>query len=148
MSTPQHSHVHDGHVHDGHVHGHDHGHTQDHSHPHPAGESYAARPHPEFVVLDLGEGVGALIIHADPAMHGVEVEISATGDDARRQHKEVLERRAGDHAAFTAVFDGLQEGSYTLWVDGVARAREVSIGGGAIAELDWTGDGRDPAAAA
>ncbi|HVC84872.1 MAG TPA: hypothetical protein VNC12_06435, partial [Solirubrobacteraceae bacterium] len=93
MSSTQHSHVHKG---NGHVHDHDRGHTPDHSHP--AGESYAARPHPEFVVLDLGEGVGALIIHADPAMHGVEVEISATGEDDRRQHKEVLERRAGDHA--------------------------------------------------
>ena len=60
----------------------------------------------------------------------------------------MLERRAGDRAAFTAVFDGLEAGSYTLWVDDVARARDVTIDGGAIAELDWTGQGRDPAQAA
>ena len=108
----------------------------------PRSESYAARAHPEFVVLDLGEDVGALIVRADPGMHGVEVEISPTGEDDRRQHKEVLERRAGGRPAFTAVFDGLEAGSYTLWVDGVARARGVAIEGGAIAQLDWTGQGR------
>jgi hypothetical protein len=98
---------------------------------------YADRPHPEFVVLDVGEDVGALIVHADSSLHGVEVEISATGDDGRRSHKEVLERRLGDRPAFTAVFDGLHAGRYTLWVDDEARARDVAIDGGAIAELDW-----------
>jgi hypothetical protein len=98
---------------------------------------YADRPHPEFVVLDIGDGVGALIVHADPRLHGVEVEISPAGDDGRRSHKEVLERRLGDRPAFTAVFDGLPAGRYTLWVDDEARARNVSIDDGAIAELDW-----------
>jgi hypothetical protein len=139
---------HHGHDHGAHDHDHDHGpHDHGHDHPH-VHENYAARSHPEFVVLDLGDGVGALIVHADAAMHGVEVEISPTGHDERRQHKEVLERRAGDRAAFTAVFDALDAGSYTLWVDDVARARDVTIGDGAIAELDWTGQGREPSPAA
>ena len=135
------------HEHHDQAHPHDHGRPGVHDHDH-VNESYAVRPHPEFVVLDLGDGIGALIVHADPALHGVEVEISPTGHDERRQHKEVLERRAGDRAAFTAVFDALDAGSYTLWVDDIARARDVPIDGGAIAELDWTGNGSDPAAAA
>jgi hypothetical protein len=103
---------------------------------------YAARPHPEYVVLDLGAGMGALIIHADPGMHGVEIEISPAADDAARQHKEVLERSIGGRPAFTAVFDRIPEGSYTLWVEDAARAREVSVVGGEVAELDWRGASR------
>ena len=37
---------------------------------------YSARRHPEFVVLEIGDGIGALIIHADAEMHGAEIEIS------------------------------------------------------------------------
>jgi hypothetical protein len=102
-----------------------------------AHEHYSARPHPEFVVLELGDDVGALIVHTDPAMHGAEVEISRVGEDEHRAHKEVLERRAGERPAYTAVFDHLAAGGYTLWVGGVARARDVEVTGGRIAELDW-----------
>jgi hypothetical protein len=109
-----------------------------HSHAHAhAVEDYAARRHPEFVVLELGEDLGALIVHTDSAMHGVEVEISPDGDPGPRSHKQVLERSIGGHAAFTAVFDGLGAGTYTLWAHGKARARGVVIEGGVIAELDW-----------
>ena len=43
-----------------------------HEHAHHAHEPYAARAHPEFVVLDIGQDVGALIIHADRGMHDRE----------------------------------------------------------------------------
>ena len=107
----------------------------------PGGEVYAARPHPEYVAIDIGEGFGALIVHTRHALHGVEVEISPADDDEDRQHKEVLERRIDGRAAFTAVFDNLAEGRYTLWVDDIARARGVAIRGGEIVELDWTAQG-------
>jgi hypothetical protein len=102
-----------------------------------AHEHYSARKHPEFVVLEIGDGFGALIVHTDPHMHGVEVEISPAGDDARRSHKEVLERAAGGDPAYTAVFDQLIAGRYTLWTAGVARARGVVVQDGSIAQLDW-----------
>jgi hypothetical protein len=102
-------------------------------------ENYAARPHPEYVVLDIGGGLGALIVYADAAMHGSEVEISPADDDSDRSHKDVLERGKGGRTAFTAVFDRLPAGAYTLWTDGVARARGVQISAGSVAELDWTG---------
>lgn len=100
-------------------------------------EHYAARPHPEFVVLEIGPGVGALIVHTDAAMHGVEIEISPTGDDSRRSHKQVLERSLGGRSAFTAVFDQLSAGGYTLWTDGVARVRDVQVTGAEISLLRW-----------
>jgi len=102
-------------------------------------ENYAARPHPEYVVLDIGDDLGALIVYTDDAMHGTEVEISPAGDDSSRSHKDVLARGEGDRVAFTAVFDRLPEGVYTLWTEGVARARGVQVSAGTVAELDWAG---------
>jgi len=114
------------------------------THTHAVGEHYSARAHPEPVVLDIGEDVGALILHTHAAMHGVEVEISATGQDGRRTHKDVLEREIGGRPAYTAVFDKLHEGTYTLWVDNIARARDVAITGAAVVELDWSGGASPP----
>jgi hypothetical protein len=101
-------------------------------------ENYAARPHPEYVVLDIGEHLGALIVYTDAALHGTEIEISPAGEDANRSHKDVLERGVSARPAFTAVFDKLPEGTYTLWSGGVPRARGVQVTAGSVAELDWT----------
>jgi hypothetical protein len=102
-------------------------------------ENYSARPHPEYVVLDIGGDLGALIVYTDAAMHGSEVEISPAADDSSRSHKDVLARGEGGKVAFTAVFDRLPEGLYTLWTEGVARARGVEVSAGTVAELDWVG---------
>jgi len=112
-----------------------------HAHPH---ENYSARKHPEFVVLDIGDKLGALIVHTDPDMHGVEVEISPSNDDRDRSHKDVLERTADGRPAFTAVFDALPAGTYTLWCADEARARGIEIRGGAIAEVDWRNAAEPP----
>jgi hypothetical protein len=114
-------------------------HASAHSHSGNAhGHDYAARRHPEQVVLDIGGKVGALIVHTQAGMHGVEIEISPSGDDGQRTHKQVLEREIGGRPAFTAVFDELDQGSYTLWVDDAPRARDVVVSGGTITELDWS----------
>ena len=54
-------------------------------------ENYSDRPHPEYVVLDIGEHYGALIVYTDPDRHGTEVEISPQGGDDNRSHKDVLD---------------------------------------------------------
>jgi len=109
-------------------------------------ENYAARAHPEYVVLDIGDRFGALIVYTDAELHGMEVEISPAGDDSDRSHKDVLERGIGAGVAFTAVFDRLPEGEYTLWTQGHARARRVRVSGGGVAELDWRTAGQASAA--
>ena len=101
------------------------------------GENHSARAHPEHVVLEIGGELGALVVYTDPELHGREIEISRRGDDDRRSHKDVLERSRGGGPAFAAVFDRIEEGTYTLWVDGAARARDVAIQGGSVTELDW-----------
>jgi len=126
-------HNHGSHDHSHGVGGHEHGDGA-------SGENYAARPHPEQVVLDIGEDIGALIVHTDAAMLGVEVEISPTGHDDQRSHKDVLQREINGRPAYTAVFDKLPEGTYTLWVDDRVRARGVAIQGASVAELDWSSE--------
>jgi hypothetical protein len=112
-------------------------HHHDAGEHHRHGEDYAARKHPEFVVLDIGGDAGALIVHTDAAMHGVEIEISREGEPRDGSHKQVLERSAGGQPQFTAVFDGLPAGGYALWTGEDPRARDVKIEGGRITELDW-----------
>jgi hypothetical protein len=118
---------------------HSHGHSHDQAHDHgKGGENYAARRHPEHVILDIGGDLGALIVHTDAGLVGVVVEISATGCDRERSHKDVLEREIQGRPACTAVFDKVRAGSYTLWVDDMPRERGVTVAGGAVAELDWS----------
>jgi len=93
--------------------------------------------HLQHVVLELGDGIGALIVHTGPELLGTEVEISHTGNDASRSHKAVLRRTAGTYDSCVLVFDNLPEGTYTLWIGGVSRARDVRVESGAVAELDW-----------
>jgi hypothetical protein len=100
-------------------------------------EDHAARSHPEHVVLDIGGELGALIVHTGAAMLGTEVEISPAGEDELRSHKDVLQREISGRPAYTAVFDKVSAGLYTLWVNDEPRARDVAVTAGAVAELDW-----------
>ena len=115
--------------------GHEHAH---HHHP-----DYAARTHPEHVAIDIGGDRGALIVHLDPEMHGVEVEISRSGEARTGAHKQVLERTVGGHPAYTLLYDGLAAGRYTLWDGDRPRAAEIEVTGGEIAELDWRAEASD-----
>ena len=65
---------------------------------------------PEHVMLDLGPGVGALVLHTGADLHGVEIEISPSGSDEDRSHKQVHERPAGGRPVYAAVFDRVPEG--------------------------------------
>jgi hypothetical protein len=122
-----------------HSHGHSHDHAHGESYDHGNGEeAYAARRHPEQVILDIGGNLGALIVHTDAGMVGVVVEISATGRDDVRSHKDVLEREIQGRPAYTAVFDKLPAGSYTLWVNDIARQHDVVVSAAAVGELHWS----------
>jgi hypothetical protein len=100
-------------------------------------EQYASRSHPEPVVLEIGDDLGALVVYTTADLHGAEIEISPTGRDDARSHKDVLNRPINGRPTYTAVFDKLTEGSYTLWTAGVAVAEDVTIAGASITELDW-----------
>ena len=95
------------------------------------------RPHTENVVLEIGEELGALVVYTDAALLHQEIEVSRVGADARRSHKDVLERHVNGRSVYAAVFDRMERGTYTLWHRDEVRTRDVAIAGGVIAELDW-----------
>jgi hypothetical protein len=95
--------------------------------------STAARP--EHVMLDLGPGVGALVLHTGADLHGVEIEISPTGFDAERSHKQVHERPVSGRSLYGAVFESLPAGEYTLWLDDRPLRCNVAVAGAAVTDI-------------
>ena len=90
------------------------------------------------VVLDVGPGVGALVMHTPAELDGEEIEISPLGvAGARRTHSQVRERRTAGGASFAAVYPGLASGDYTIWRDAVTPAGVVTIESGSVASYHW-----------
>lgn len=101
-------------------------------------EEPVVRPHPEHVVLDIGGEIGALIVHADPELHDLQIEICRSGEESgKREHQHILERPINGQTMYAAVFGGLREGSYTLLTHDEVRESEVLIHGARVTTLDW-----------
>ena len=86
-------------------------------------------------MLDLGPGVGALVLNAGADLHGAEIEISPSGCDEERSHKQVHERPANGRPLYAAVFDRLPAGVYTLWLDGRPIRRRVAVAGATVTDI-------------
>ncbi|HKD95227.1 MAG TPA: hypothetical protein VKB43_11020 [Gaiellaceae bacterium] len=100
-----------------------------HNHDH----STDARP--EHVMLDLGPGVGALVLRTGADLHGTEIEISPDGRDEERSHKQVHERPVAGRPLYGAVFESLPAGEYTLWLDDQPLRRRIAVAGAAVTQL-------------
>ena len=95
---------------------------------------------PGSVVLDLGAGVGALIVDTPPERCGDEIEISASGDfwsGGRRTHSLVRERRTAAGTSYAAVYPGLPAAEYTVWLDEHTPAGTVTVHEGQAARFRW-----------
>ena len=90
---------------------------------------------PEHVMLDLGPGIGALVLHTGADLHGKEIEISPAGRDGERSHKQVHERPVAGRPFYGAVFDSLPAGEYTLWLDDRPLRWNVAVAGAAVTDL-------------
>jgi hypothetical protein len=92
----------------------------------------------EGVVLDVGLGVGAVVVLTPPGLAGREIELGPAGDPARRRvHAVVHERWTGVTQVFAAVFVDVPEGAVDLWVDGALAAGRLAVGSGEVATIDW-----------
>ncbi len=89
------------------------------------------------VMVDVGDGAGALVIYAPDELRGEEVEISREGEDAQRVHTDVLRRKTAAGYVCAAVFGSLPEGTYRLWHRSVPDGLPVRLAGGQVTELDW-----------
>ena len=86
-------------------------------------------------MLDLGPGVGALVLHTGADLHGVEVEISPAGRDGERSHKQIHERPVNGRPLYGAVFDSLPAGEYTLWLNDQPLRRDVAVSGAVVTDI-------------
>ncbi|AGL17564.1 hypothetical protein [Actinoplanes sp. N902-109] len=89
------------------------------------------------VVLNIGAGIGALVIHTPGGLHGHEIEVSPVEDPAARTHAAVRARYVRDGVRFSVVLDSLPAGRYVVWRDPVTPLAEVDVAGGAVTEYSW-----------
>ena len=92
------------------------------------------------VVLELGPGVGALVLNTPADMNGAEIEISLTGSDSRRTHSMVRPRHVPDGIRYAAVYPGLPAGNYTIWREDGRPAGQVTIAEATVATSHWPAD--------
>jgi len=89
------------------------------------------------VMLNIGAGIGALVIHTPSGMHGHEIEISPAADPAVRKHAAVRARYVSGGVVWSEVIDNLPEGRYVIWRDPVTPLGEVDVSGGSVTEYHW-----------
>jgi hypothetical protein len=89
------------------------------------------------VMVDVGPGIGALVIYTGHELRGQEIEIGPAGDDAQQTHTDVLLRRTANGAVCAAVFGSLAEGEYRLWHPSRPGPETAQIVSGRVTEVDW-----------
>lgn len=90
------------------------------------------------VVLDIGHGVGALVVITGPEWRGREIEISPRDrEPAVRTHVAVRERQMSDGVRYAAVFPALPAGPYVLWRGPGEPAGTVLVAPATVTELEW-----------
>src|SRR5579863_3130807 len=97
-------------------------------------EQYVERVHTEPAVLDIGQGIGALAIYTRAELVGQEIEVSVKGNDEKRIHTAVHERKVNGRSIYAGLFLALPAGDYIIWVH---PSCEVTIAGGRVAEVNW-----------
>lgn len=103
----------------------------------PAHEHGPERVHTEDLVLDIGEGFGALVLYTGPELVGREIEVSLRAVDHPRTHTAVHERRIHGAVVFAGVYPELLEGDYRIWTEDPRQVTEFTITSGQVCEVDW-----------
>ena len=106
-------------------------------------ETAAGPTGPGVVVLELGAGIGALVLYTPPGLDGEEIEISrddepgALSSKAARTHSRVRPRPVPGGTSYAAVYPGLPAGRYTIWRDQKTPAVTATIIGGKVSNCHW-----------
>jgi hypothetical protein len=110
-------------------------------------ETAAGPTGPGVVVLELGAGIGALVLYTPPGLDGEEIEISrddepgarsaAPSAGAARTHSRVRPRPVPGGTRYAAVYPGLPAGHYTIWRDEKTPAAAATIIGGKVSNCHW-----------
>jgi len=105
-------------------------HPHDHRHHHEAGTPPAGGP----VVIDIGDDVGALVVHVDRARVGQELHVRRHGETGTT-HTGIWERRLGARVVVVAVFPALVEGGYAILDRAGGPEADITVTGGQVLEL-------------
>ncbi len=92
------------------------------------------------MVLDIGAGVGALVIHTPPSLDGCEIELRPEGTEWRGVHTAVRPRLIPSDTQFAAVFGSLSEGCYDLRLRGNEHedpALSLNVAGALVTDARW-----------
>ena len=89
------------------------------------------------VVLNIGAGIGALVIYTPGSLHGHEIEVSPVARPADRTHAAVRARYVRGGVLWSVVIDNLPQGRYLIWRDEVTPLAEVEVFGGSVTEYEW-----------
>jgi hypothetical protein len=115
-----------------------------HTHDGQAPHSHASRGEPgslepgassASVALDIGNGLGALVILPGERFRGLEIEISRVYSDEPRTHTGVHERSTIKGMTLTAIFGSLPAGEYVIWEDATTPGPVVEVSDGAVAQI-------------
>ncbi|TDO35161.1 hypothetical protein EV643_12447 [Kribbella sp. VKM Ac-2527] len=91
------------------------------------------------VLLDIGGGVGALVVTMPASLAGAEIEARHVPDHGGHlSHVEVLRRPSPAGAVCSAVFGELEAGTYELYQRpaGPVRVR-ATVTGGRVTQTTW-----------
>jgi len=113
------------------------------AHHHPAGvvevpfDDTAPRDdRPEFLVLDIGDDIGALVLYADEDCLGAEIDLTPVGAErSHHTHTMIRRRRAVSQEFIAGVYPELRSGAYTVWALDGSPLVDVTIAGGRVTEL-------------
>jgi hypothetical protein len=103
---------------------------------HEHAEARLGTSEPGSVILEVGEGTGALILLTPPELDGLEIDIMPQAGGLRT-HSMVRERRTGTRTVHAAVYPGLPEGDYLVLRAGGSPVGQVAIRGGHAAQFRW-----------
>jgi len=95
------------------------------------------------VVLEIGDGTGALVVRAPAELADRKIEISPSDQPRRRRHACVRERRSDGAFSYAAIYDRLPPGRYTIWLNCRIPAAAITVTGGQVASYDWPADHSD-----
>jgi hypothetical protein len=87
------------------------------------------------VALDIGAGLGALVIIPSERFREREIEISRVDEDGPRVHTGVHERGSDAGSTLTAIFGSLRAGEYVIWEDASTAGAVVDVPDGAVAQI-------------
>jgi hypothetical protein len=87
------------------------------------------------VVLELGAGLGALVLYTEAGLEGSEIDLFRSGEDRPFVHSAVRARNLSGGTVHAAVYPDLPAGEYVIAAHGTVGSLPVSVPGGRVTEV-------------